>query len=56
MTVKIDTTLRTGVPADWKGDQIKEREVCRALLKLVNGDKQVMLKLFELVKNQPGYG
>lgn len=53
--VQIDTAMREGVPADWKGNEIKERAVRRALLALVNGDREVMLRLFELIKNQPGY-
>lgn len=53
--VQIDTAMRAGVPADWKGNEIKERAVKRTLLALVDGDRQVMLKLFELVKNRPGY-
>lgn len=54
--VRIDDAMRMGVPADWKGNEIKEREVRRTLLGLVDGDRDVMLKLFDLVKNQPGYG
>lgn len=53
--VQIDDAMRSGVPADWKGNEIKERAVRRTLLGLVDGDRDVMLKLFELVKNQPGY-
>ena len=54
--VQIDEAMRMGVPADWKGNEIKEREVRRTLLEVVDGDRDVMLKLFDLVKNQPGYG
>ncbi len=53
--VQIDTAMREGVPAGWQGNEIKERVVRSALLKLVDGDRDVMLRLFELVKNQPGY-
>ena len=53
--VQIDAAMRADVPADWKGDEIKERSVMRTLLALVDGDKAAMLKLFELVRNQPGY-
>jgi type I restriction enzyme R subunit len=53
--VQIDTAMRSGVPADWKGNEIKEREVKRTLLPLVDGDREALQKLFELVKNQPGY-
>lgn len=55
MAVKIDAAMREAVPAGWKGHEIKEREVRRALLPLVGGDRSAMLKLFELVKNQSGY-
>jgi len=54
--VQIDDAMRMSVPADWKGNEIKERAVRRALLALVDGDRDVMLKLFDLIKNQPGYG
>jgi type I restriction enzyme, R subunit len=53
--VQIDTAMREGVPADWKGSEIKERAVRRTLLGLVDGDRAAMLRLFELVKNQSGY-
>lgn len=53
--VKIDTAMRTGVPADWKGNEIKERAVRTTLLRLVGNDREAMLRLFELVKNQSGY-
>lgn len=55
MAAKIDTLMHTGVPADWKGDEIKERAVQRALLDALDGDREAMRKLFELVRNQPGY-
>jgi type I restriction enzyme R subunit len=54
--VKIDRAMRESVPADWKGNEIKEREVRRALLPLVDGDREAVLRLFELIKHQPGYG
>ncbi|MBJ6981670.1 HsdR family type I site-specific deoxyribonuclease [Luteimonas sp. MC1572] len=53
--VQIDTAMRESVPADWKGNQIKEQVVRSTLLGLVDGDRAAMLRLFELVKNQAGY-
>ena len=47
--------MRSGAPADWKGNEIKERSVRRTLLGLVDGDRDAMYRLFDLVKNQPGY-
>ncbi|MEL4890004.1 type I restriction endonuclease subunit R [Xanthomonas protegens] len=55
MAVKIDRIMRTDVPADWKGDTIKERAVQRALLAVVAGNRDAMLKLFDLIRNQAGY-
>ncbi|WP_282267886.1 HsdR family type I site-specific deoxyribonuclease [Stenotrophomonas sp. PS02298] len=55
MAVKIDTAMRESVPADWKGNEIKERAVRSTLLKFVDGDREAMSRLFELVKNQAGY-
>ncbi|MBJ6978995.1 HsdR family type I site-specific deoxyribonuclease [Luteimonas sp. MC1895] len=53
--VQIDTAMRESVPADWKGNEIRERVVRGTLLKLVDGDRDARDRLFELVKNQPGY-
>lgn len=53
--LKIDAALRESVPHDWKGTEIKEREVKRTLLALMDNDRAAMLRLFELVKNLPGY-
>lgn len=53
--IQIDTAMRTAVPADWKGDDIKEREVRRILRPLVDGDRDAASRLFELVKSQAGY-
>lgn len=53
--IQIDTAMREDVPHGWKGDQIRERLVKSTLLSLVDGDREAMLRLFELIKNQPGY-
>lgn len=53
--VQIDTAMRESVPDDWKGNEIRERVVRSTLLPLVDGDREAMLRLFELVKHQPGY-
>lgn len=56
LALKLDLAMREHAPAGWKGDQIKERLVQNFLHKLVQKDPQTTIALFEIVKNQPGYG
>lgn len=50
MAMKIDAIMRTDVPAGWKGNAIKGRAVQRALLAVVDGNREATIKLYELVK------
>ncbi len=53
--LRIDRAMREDVPADWKGTQAKDAEVKNVLYRLVGEDREATLRLFDLVKNQPGY-
>ncbi len=55
LALEIDRVMRERAPADWKGDQVREKQVLNALSSLVNRNREATLALFELVKNQPGY-
>lgn len=55
LAIKIDRAMHEDVPADWKGIQAKEAEVKNVLFKLLNRDRNATQRLFELLKNQPGY-
>jgi len=56
LALDIDRVMRERAPAGWKGDQAREAQVLNALFPLLNRNREATLALFELVKNQPGYG
>jgi type I restriction enzyme R subunit len=55
LTIKIDRAMREHVPAGWKGDQAKEAQVKNVLFDILRPNREATQRLFELVKNQPGY-
>ena len=55
LALEIDHAMRLQAPADWKGDETKERVVQNFLFPLLKKNRAATLALFELVKNQPGY-
>jgi type I restriction enzyme R subunit len=56
LALEIDLVMRERAPAGWKGDQAREAQVLNALFPLLNRNREATLALFELIKNQPGYG
>ena len=56
LALEIDHTMRERAPAGWKGDQAREAQVLNALFPLLNRNRAATRALFDLVKNQPGYG
>jgi type I restriction enzyme R subunit len=56
LALEIDCVMRERAPAGWKGDQAREAQVLNALFPLLDRDRDATLALFELIKNQPGYG
>ena len=56
LALEIDRVMRERAPAGWKGDQAREAQVLNALFPLLGRDKQATRALFELIRNQPGYG
>ena len=55
LALNIDQVLSEQAPAGWKGDQPKEAQVKNALYLVLDCDPIATEKLFDLVKNQPGY-
>jgi type I restriction enzyme, R subunit len=55
LALEIDRAMRTLAPADWKGDETKERVVQNFLYPLLKKNRAATLAVFELVKNQQGY-
>jgi type I restriction enzyme R subunit len=56
MALKIDLAVRERAPAGWKGDESRERTVQNAIFPLLNRDRQATQALFDIIKNQAGYG
>jgi len=55
LALEIDHAMQLKAPADWKGDETKERVVQNFLFPLMKKNRVATLALFELIKNQPGY-
>lgn len=55
LALEIDRLMRAEAPAGWRGDEAKERIVQNILYPLTDRDREATLKLFDLLKNQPGY-
>jgi type I restriction enzyme R subunit len=55
LALEIDRIVREHAPAEWKGDETREREVLNVLYPALNRDGQATQALFEIIKNQPGY-
>ncbi len=56
LALRIDQAMRENAPAGWKGDDTREKQVLNALFPIMSRDRQATLALFEIIKNQPGYG
>jgi type I restriction enzyme R subunit len=56
LALDIDRVMREQAPAGWKGGHAREAQVVNALFPLLNRNRQATQALFDLLKNQPGYG
>lgn len=54
LALRIDRVMRDEAPAGWRGDEAKERIVQNLLYPLTDRNREATIKLFELLKNQPG--
>ena len=55
LALQIDRAMHDQAPAGWRGDEAKERTVQNFLYPLTGKNRDVTARLFELLKNQPGY-
>lgn len=55
LTLQIDAAMREEAPANWRGDEVKERQVQNVLFKVMALDRKATQALFELVMNMDGY-
>lgn len=55
LALRVDRLMRDEAPAGWRGDEAKERIVQNFLHPLTGRNREATFKLFDLLKNQPGY-
>lgn len=55
LALRLDATMREQVPAHWKGDEVKERQVLNVLYPLLNRNSDATEAVFDLIKNMNGY-
>jgi type I restriction enzyme, R subunit len=55
LALKIDLAVREKAPAEWRGDDARERQVLNVLFPIMSLDRQATEAVFALIKHQPGY-
>jgi type I restriction enzyme R subunit len=55
LALRIDQAIREHAPAGWKGDPAREAQVRNALFPIMERNRGATSKLFDIIKNQPGY-
>jgi len=55
LALRLDLVVRERAPAEWKGDETRERTVQNAIYPLLDRDREATQALFDIIKNQPGY-
>ncbi|MFC7369646.1 type I restriction endonuclease subunit R [Vreelandella zhaodongensis] len=55
LALRLDAAMREQVPAHWKGDEVKERQVLNVLYPLLNRNSDATEAVFDLIKNMHGY-
>lgn len=55
LALKLDLAMREQAPADWRGDDAREKQILNALFPIMSRDRVATQAIFELIKNQPGY-
>jgi type I restriction enzyme R subunit len=57
LALNLDKTMREKAPAGWKSDAEGPRgiQVMNALFPIMSRDREAMLAIFDIIKNQPGY-
>jgi len=55
LAIRLDSVVRQNAPADWKGDETRERQVLNAIFPVLDCDREATKAIFEIVKHQRGY-
>ncbi len=55
LALEIDRVMREKAPADFRGDETRERQVLNELFPLLSRNRDATAAIFEIIKQQPGY-
>ena len=55
LAIDIDRVMREKAPADFRGDETRERKILNEIFPLMARDREATLKIFEIIKQQKGY-
>ncbi|THF70970.1 HsdR family type I site-specific deoxyribonuclease [Deinococcus sp. Arct2-2] len=55
LALQLDGVVRQSAPADWRGDETREKQVLNALYPLLSRDRAATQALFDLIKHQDAY-
>ena len=55
IALALDQAIHTHAPADWKGDEIREKQVLNAIFPIMFRDRAATQAIFEIIKNQSAY-
>jgi len=55
LALELDRVVCSEAPANWKGDDAREKQVMNALYPKLARDREATQAIFEIIKNQPGY-
>ena len=55
LALELDRTVREQAPADWKGDETREKMVLNAIFPIMKRDRPATQAVFDIIKNQDGY-
>jgi len=55
LAIRLDSVVRQNAPAEWKGDETRERQVVNAIFPVLDRDRVATQAIFEIVKHQRGY-
>lgn len=55
LALELDRAMHERAPADWKGDDTREKQVLNALFPIMSKDRTATQAIFDIIKNQGGY-
>jgi len=55
LALEIDLAMHEWAPADWKGDDTREKQVLNALFPIMARDRTATQSVFDIIKKQPSY-